>query len=155
MSLDDLDCRILNLIQTKFPVTPRPYLEIASSLSLTEEEVIKRIARLKEAKIIKHIRGVFDYQRLGYQGVLCAAAVAEKDLTETASLINAYPGVTHNYQRDHSFNLWFTLLTSSQEKSLAILQEIRELKTVKELLILPARKLFKIKVDFHFQEAEE
>ena len=155
MELDTLDRRLLNIIQTQFPITSRPYEEISFSLGVAEQEVIERIARLKEKEIIKHIRGVFDYQKLGYQGVLCAVAVEENLIKETADFINKFPGVTHNYLRNHDFNLWFTLITPSEVLRQGILKEISELKAVNKLMILPSLRTFKIKVNFHFEEVKD
>lgn len=155
MELDTLDRRLLNIIQTHFPITSRPYEEISSALGISEQEVVERIARLKEREIIKHIRGIFDYQKLGYQGVLCAAAVEEKLIKETADFINKFSGVTHNYLRNHYFNLWFTLITPSQLLREKILAEIENLTAVNKLMVLPSLRLFKIKVNFHFEEVKK
>jgi len=155
MELDILDRKLLNIIQARFPVTSRPYQEIALSLNISEEKVLERITRLKKEEIIKQIRGVFDYQKLGYQGVLCAAAVEETDIEQTAEFINHYSGVTHNYLRSHFYNLWFTLITPSEKKRYLILEEIKRLDSIKELMVLPSLQLFKIKVDFHFDEVEK
>lgn len=155
MELDIIDCQLLNIIQTHFPITARPYQQIASSLGLTEEEVIERIAKLKQEEIIKQIRGIFDYQQLGYQGVLCAAEVKESAIKETADFINQFPGVTHNYLRNHDFNLWFTLITPSEELREKILGDIETLSAVNKLMVLPSLRLFKIKVNFHFEEMKK
>lgn len=155
MKPDLLDRKILNIIQNHFPVTSRPYKEIACSLSLTEEEVLARIARLKKLEIIKDIRGIFDYRKLGYCGTLCGASVEEAKVNQAANFINAYPGVTHNYLRNHYFNVWFTLIAPSKEVSQSIIREIQHLEEIQDLLVLPALQLFKIKVDFHFDEVEK
>jgi len=154
MDLDILDKKILNIVQYHFPLVSRPYEEIAMTLGITEQEVLQRLDNLKKEGIIKNIRGIFNYQQLGYSGLLCAAAVDPKDVNKAAEFINHYPGVTHNYLRNHYFNLWFTLITPSTSKAQAIIQEIKELAEVKDILEFPALNLFKIKVDFHFDEVE-
>lgn len=155
MALDALDRKLLNIVQGKFPITSKPYEAIAFSLGISEKEVIERLTKLKENNLIKQIRGIFDYDKLGYQGILCAVAVAEKDIKEVAEFLNKYQGVTHNYLRNHYFNIWFTLIAPSPQASQTILQEIEELERVEKLLVLPSSQVFKIKVYFDFNEVED
>jgi DNA-binding Lrp family transcriptional regulator len=97
--LDDTDRALLNRIQSNFPVTPRPYLTIAQELGLTEKDVLKRIARLRQESIIRRIGGNFVPEKLGFVSTLCAANVPEDQIERFAEIVNRYPGVTHNYWR--------------------------------------------------------
>ena len=101
MMLDETDRRILNRIQTRFPIAPRPYGVIAEDLGLTEDEVMSRIKRLKEKDVIRRIGGNFVPEKVGFVSTLCAARVPETAIEHFAEVVNRYPGVTHNYQRDN------------------------------------------------------
>ena len=146
--LDDTDRKILNRIQSDFPITPRPYLSIAEQLGLSEQEIISRQTRLKAHEIIRLIGGNFYPEKLGFVSTLCAAKVPEDKIDHFADIVNRYPGVTHNYLRKHRYNVWFTLIAESEARLAEILEEIREASGVAELLSLPAKEVFKIKVDF-------
>ena len=146
--MDDTDRAILNHIQSDFPITSRPYLTIAGDLGLSEKEVIKRLARLKESKIIRRIGGNFVPEKLGFVSTLCAAKVEEDKIDLFASVVNRYPGVTHNYQRDSEFNIWFTFIAPSMEEIEENLENISRETGVKEIINLPATKVYKIKAHF-------
>ncbi len=146
--MDDTDRTILNRIQSDFPITSRPYLTIASDLGLSENEVIKRLARLKENKIIRRIGGNFVPEKLGFVSTLCAAKVEEGKIDLFASIVNRYPGVTHNYQRDSEFNIWFTFIAQSMEEIEENLENISQETGIKEIINLPATKVYKIKAHF-------
>lgn len=147
MALDDTDRRLLNMIQTDFPVVPAPYQLLGERLGLTEAEVLGRLADLREKGIIRRLGATFNSQKLGYHSTLCAVKVPPARVEETAALINRYPGVTHNYLREHEYNLWFTLIAPSQTDLAATLAEI-EAATGLAVHNLPALKMFKIKVNF-------
>jgi len=146
--LEDLDRAILNEIQSNFPLTPRPYEEMGKRLGASETEVLTRVAYLHETGIIRRIGANFTSRKLGYTSTLCAARVPPESLEHFAQVVNRYPGVTHNYLRKHRFNVWFTLIAASQESLTQILNEIRAVSGVQEILSLPAKEIFKIKVDF-------
>jgi DNA-binding Lrp family transcriptional regulator len=146
--LDDTDRAILNRIQSDFPVTPRPYLAVAEQLGLAEADVIQRVARLKASGIIRRIGGNFVPGKLGYVSTLCAARVPADQVARFAEAVNRYPGVTHNYLRENSFNVWFTFIAPSMEEIEAKLTEIRAETGVTEILNLPATRLFKIRAQF-------
>jgi siroheme decarboxylase len=146
--LDDLDRAILNEIQSHFPLVPRPYEEMGRRVGATEAEVLARVKNLHEAGIIRRIGANFTSRKLGYTSTLCAARVAPESLERFAAVVNRYPGVTHNYLRKHRYNVWFTLIAESQERLAKILEEIREASGAEEILSLPAKEVFKIKVDF-------
>jgi DNA-binding Lrp family transcriptional regulator len=147
-SVDEADRKILNAIQSEFPIMARPYEELGRRLSLPEEDVLRRVKRLKERGIIRRIGGNFHSGKLTFSSTLCAAKVPEGKLERFVGVVNRYPGVTHNYLRNHEFNVWFTFIAPSAEAIEGSLKEISELTGVKHVLSLPAVKMFKIRVDF-------
>jgi len=146
--MDDTDRAILNRIQSDFPITSRPYLAIADDLGLSENDVIKRLARLKENKIIRRIGGNFVPEKLGFVSTLCAAKVEEDKIDLFASIVNQYHGVTHNYQRNSEFNIWFTFIAPSMEEIEENLEKISKKTGIKDIINLPATKVYKIKAHF-------
>ncbi len=146
--MDDTDRKILNRIQSNFPITSRPYLTIAEELGLEESEVIHRLLLLKENGIIRRIGGNFFPEKLGFVSTLCAAKVPEDKIDAFAEAVNRYPGVTHNYQRDNSFNIWFTFIAPSMEEIEEKLEEISKNTGVEDIINLPATTVFKIKAHF-------
>lgn len=147
-SLDETDKAILNRIQSYFPITPRPYLAIAEELRLDEDDVIKRLKKLKKNGIIRRMGGNFAPEKLGFVSTLCAAVVPEEKIGSFTKVINRYPGVTHNYLRDGSFNVWFTFIAPSMKEIDSNLKQISKETDVKEIINLPATKVFKIKAHF-------
>lgn len=146
--MDDIDKSILNEIQSDFPITSRPYHELGKRLDLSESEAIGRIKRLKEEGIIRRIGGNFQSGHLNFTSTLCAAKVPEKKIRHFVEVVNQYPGVTHNYLRNHAYNIWFTFIAEDMAYIDNALRDISEETGVSELLNLPAVKMFKIKVDF-------
>jgi DNA-binding Lrp family transcriptional regulator len=146
--LDDIDKAILNRIQSDFPITSQPYLAVATELGITEKDVLERISRLKKEGIIRRIGGNFVPDKLGYVSTLCAARVPEDQIEQFAEVVNQYPGVTHNYRRDNSFNIWFTFIARSMREIEQNLQEISEKTGISEILNLPATRVFKIRAQF-------
>ena len=146
--LDPTDSAILNRIQSDFPITSRPFLAVAEELGLTEEEVLERVARLKAGGVIRRIGGNFVPGKLGYVSTLCAACVPADQVESFAKVVNRYPGVTHNYQRDNTYNVWFTFIAPSMEEIEANLKQIAEDTGVDDILNLPATKVFKIRAEF-------
>ena len=147
--IDDSDRVILNRIQSDFPMTPRPYLAIAENLDFSEKDVIRRIARLKEKGIIRRIGGNFVPEKLGFVSTLCAAKVPEDKIESFAEAVNHYPGVTHNYQRDNEFNIWFTFIAPSMEVIEENLTDIAMKTGIKEIINLPSTRVYKIKAHFN------
>ncbi|MFA5384670.1 MAG: AsnC family transcriptional regulator [Eubacteriales bacterium] len=146
--LDETDRQLLNIVQNRLPVVAEPYRTLAEELNVTEEEIIKRLGRLKDAGIIRRLGAVFDSRRVGYKGTLCALKAPPERISEVAAVINSFRGVTHNYLRAHEFNMWFTVLAESQDKLDQTIKNIRELTGLKEFLSLPAENVFKIGVHF-------
>ena len=147
--IDDMDRAILNLIQSDFPITPRPYLAIAQRLGFSENDVINRLNRLKIKGIIRRIGGNFVPEKLGFVSTLCAARVPEDKIQSFAKTVNRYPGVTHNYQRNNKYNIWFTFIAPSMNEIEENLENISRQTGIKEIINLPATKVFKIKAHFN------
>ena len=146
--LDDTDRMILNRIQSDFPITPRPYLSIADELGLSEKDVIARLTQLKKRGIIRRIGGNFFPEKLGFVSTLCAAKVPEDKIDLFAETVNQHPGVTHNYQRDSNFNIWFTFIAPSKAEIEEKLSDISQKTGVTDILNLPATDVYKIRAQF-------
>jgi len=147
--IDKTDKAILNRIQSDFPISRRPYQVIASELQLDEERLIKRVQRLKEKGIIRRIGGNFVPGKLGFVSTLCAGRVPDEKIDAFAAIVNTYRGVTHNYVRDNTYNIWFTMIAPSMADIDRTLAEITELTGVPNIISLPATRVFKIKAQFN------
>ncbi len=145
--MDTLDRKLLKMAQ-KLPVCERPFAEIAKELDLTEEEVVVRLRELEESKVIRRFGGVFDSAKMGYMSTLVAARVNPGKVENVAAFINRFPGVTHNYQRDHDVNLWFTLTASSENVFEDIISLIKKQTGVKAIHVLPAVRHIQREVTF-------
>lgn len=145
--MDSLDRRLLDIIQTDFPLTPRPYAELGQRLGISEAEALERVRALRGRGIIRRLGANFQSSKLGFVSTLCAAKAPDDKLDAFIAEVNARPGVTHNYLREHSYNVWFTLISPSREEAQAVLDDISA-RTGVAILNLPATKLFKIRVDF-------
>jgi len=141
---------ILNQIQRNFPLTHRPFLALARRTGMKEKEILERVQRLKDLGIIRRIGASFSAGAVGFTSTLCAARVPEEKIVEFVAVVNSYPGVTHNYEREGEYNLWFTLIAPSRRKIREILREISRKTGVRGILDLPATRTFKIAVDFNF-----
>ncbi len=149
--MDNIDKRLINRIQSGFPVTSRPYRQLGEELGITEQEVISRLKQLKEIKIIRRLGAAFNSKKLGFTGTLAALKVPSERVDVVAAVVNSYPGVTHNYLREDEYNMWFTLTARSPERLKEVFEEIKQKTGLSDLLELPALKLFKIKVDFQME----
>lgn len=149
--MDEIDKQLLNIAQTDFPIARRPYKLLGERLGIGEQEALRRVRRLLRSGVIRRIGPSFDSKKLGYVSTLVAAKVPEDRLDEVAAIVGSYPEVTHNYARDHEYNLWFTLICESEHRLRDVLDEI-ELRTgVAEMHSLPAEQTFKLKVDFELR----
>jgi len=146
--MDEVDRKILNLIQRGFPVVEEPFRAIGESVGISEDEALERVRRLKERGIIRRIGAVFDPKKLGYVSTLLAARVPDEKVKEFTETVNAFPGVTHNYRRDHAYNIWFTFIAPSEKDLESALEEIRKKTGVKDILSLRAVKVFKVNATF-------
>ena len=139
---------LLYRMQNSFPMTERPFHELAKELGSTPEEVTSLIKKLKNEKIIRQTSAIFDTKRLGYKSSLVAFKVDENKIDQAAEIINAHPGVSHNYLRNHDYNIWFTMAVAPDsrlglEKTIEILAEQTG---AEDFIILPTLKMFKISV---------
>jgi DNA-binding Lrp family transcriptional regulator len=146
--LTDKDKALLNIIQSDFPLTARPFQAIAETLGTSEAEVLDRLRQLKANHIIRRIGGNFSPEKLGFVSTLCAAKVPEEKIDDFASVVNRYPGVTHNYQRNNHFNVWFTFIAPTMAEIEGQLAAIAAETGVKQIVNLPATHVFKIKAQF-------
>ncbi|MDI6828011.1 MAG: AsnC family transcriptional regulator [Armatimonadota bacterium] len=146
--MDDLDRQLLNVLQAEFPLESRPYQVIAERLGIAETDAISRVRRLIESGVIRKIGPVFDIRKLGYTSTLVAMKVPEDRLKDVAAIISEYPQVTHNYSREHEYNLWFTLVCQNTSEIENITSEIKAKTGILDMHVIPAQRVFKINVNF-------
>lgn len=151
MTLDVIDKQLLDIIQTDFPIAPRPYAVLGERLHITEAEALARVRALKGKKIIRRLGANFQSAKLGFRSTLCAAKVAPEHMDTFVAEVNSRQGVTHNYIRAHAYNVWFTYIGPSWDNVCATLDDITQ-KTGIPILNLPATRLYKIRVDFKMEE---
>ena len=146
--MDPIDKNILKRIERQFPISSCPYQDLAKELGLTEEEVISRISQLKEKGIILRVGAFFDSEKLGLKSTLVAMKVPQSRLQKVANIVNCYSGVTHNYSRENEFNLWFVLMGKNRKEIDEILSKIKDETGINDILNLPKKQLFKLKLNF-------
>ena len=147
--LTDEDKQLLNQMQGAFPLEPRPFGRVAEAIGATEDAVIARVQELIDDRIIRQVTPIFDTRALGYQSMLVAAKVDAENPHRPAQIINAHPGVSHNYLRNHEFNLWFTIATEPDSKLglEGTLEALAAEAGAESVRMLPTLKLFKIRMD--------
>lgn len=150
--LTPFDKKLLDLLQTGLPIASRPFAALAASLGTEEDVVLHRLRALKGEGYLRRVGPFFDSQRMGYGGVLIALQVAPQEMERVATFVNRYPGVTHNYEREGKYNLWFTLLSPNDAAREAVLQEVRALPGVESMMTLVAKKKYKVNVQFRLSE---
>ena len=144
--LDDLDRALLNAVQWDFPVEARPFAALADRLGTDEATVLERIARVKDAGILRQLSAIFDTRALGYSSALVAAKVDADRIDDAAAAVNAHPGVSHNYKRNHDYNLWYTLAVPPGASLDAHLDVLHEQSGARVTRKLPTITLYKIGV---------
>jgi DNA-binding Lrp family transcriptional regulator len=147
--LDDFDKQLLNQMQGAFPIVPRPYAEVATKLGVPEDRVLTRVQELVDQRIIRQVTPIFDTRAFGYGSMLVAAKVDAENPWRAAKIINEHPGVSHNYLRNHEFNMWFTIAVEEDSElglqgTLEVLQRDTGAESIRQL---PTLKLFKIRMD--------
>ncbi|MBI9087415.1 MAG: AsnC family transcriptional regulator [Desulfobacterales bacterium] len=152
--MDDIDRRILNRIQSDFPIAERPFEAIAVELGFTEHDVLDRVKKLKAAGIIRRIGGNFVPGKLGFVSTLCAARVPSDRIDHFTRIVNGYPGVTHNYRRDNPYNVWFTFIAPSMAEIKANIEAIERKTGITSILNLPATNIFKIRAKFDLKPSD-
>jgi len=140
------DKKLLQRIQADFPIAPRPFAVLAAEFGLSEQEVIGKIQKWKKEGTIRQISPSFSPAALGFCSTLCTAAVPEEKLAAFVDEVNSLPGVTHNYRRDHTQNVWFTLIAKNYEELVKTISKI-EKRTGIKIMSLPAEKVFKLKLE--------
>jgi siroheme decarboxylase len=151
--LDEADRKLLNLMQGSFELRRTPFAHVAGLAGLTEDDVMKRVQRLLDKRIIREITPIFDTRALGYKSMLVAAKVDPEFPHRAARIINSHPGVTHNYLRNHDFNLWFTIAVEPDSRlgldgTLDVLRAETGAHSIRQL---PTLKLFKIRMDLEME----
>lgn len=154
MTMDQTDKKILDIIQTEFPIVSQPYAKIGKQVGLTEAETLARVRALFDLGIIRRIGANFQSRKIGWKSTLCAASVPQDKLAHFTKVVNTYPGVTHNYLRQHRLNVWFTYIAPSWGNLKQDLSMISKETGIK-ILNLPATKVFKIKVDFKMNDLDK
>jgi len=150
--MDELNKKLLDVLQNRFPLSRRPYAEVAAELGITESEVLERVAALMADGIIRRIGPVLSADALGYVSALFAVRTAPGKERRTAEAINHLPGVTHIYRRSGPFNLWFTLTATSLEEMDAIVERLK-MDTGPEIIVkLPKVKTYKLKATFRARD---
>jgi siroheme decarboxylase len=155
--LDKLDKRLLNLLQGSFPLDERPYASVAREAGVDEDEAMRRTGRLLDERIIREVTPIFDTRVLGYKSMLVAAKVDSENPWRAARIINSHPGVSHNYLRNHDFNIWFTIAVEPRsrlglEGTLDVLERLTDAKSVRQL---PTLRLFKIRMDLEMERGTD
>jgi DNA-binding Lrp family transcriptional regulator len=151
--LDETDKRLLNALQSRFPLDPRPFAAVAAQTGLDERGALDRTAHLLRERIIREITPIFDTTALGYSSMLVAARVDSEQPHRAARIINEHPGVSHNYLRNHDFNLWFTIATAPDSK-LGLdgtLDVLRDLSGAESMRKLPTLTMFKINMNLEME----
>jgi len=151
--LDDADKRLMNLLQSRFPIAEEPFAAIASEAGLELDEVLRRTRRLLEGRIIREITPIFDTRALGYSSMLVAARVDSENPQRAAAVVNSHPGVSHNYLRTHDFNLWFTIATppDSELGLEGTLEALMRGTGADSMRQLPTLTLFKINMNLEME----
>ena len=155
--LTDWDRRLLNLLQSRFPLEAHPFRAVAASADATEDEVMTRTQWLLDQRIIRELTPIFDTPALGYSSMLVAAKVNGDHPHRAAAIINEHPGVSHNYLRNHDFNLWFTIATAPDSKlgldgTLDVLKELSGAESIRQL---PTLTMFKINMNLEMEGGTE
>ncbi len=153
--MDNLDKQILNEIQWTFPLVSQPYHEIAKKFDTTPEIIMQRLSALKKTGILRQLSAIFDTRRLGYKSSLVAMEIEPDKLEYVANQINRHPGVSHNYERNHQFNLWFTLATPPGSDLKTEVDKFKKIPGILKIRMLPTIKLFKIGVKLDMVDEEK
>ena len=155
--LDDTDKRLMNLLQSRFPLDPEPFALVASEAELELDDVLARTQRLLDGRIIREITPIFDTRALGYESMLVAAKVDSENPQRAARIVNAHPGVSHNYLRTHDFNLWFTIATppDSELGLKGTIDALLEESGATSMRELPTLTLFKINMNLEMEKGTD
>jgi len=153
--MDALDKRLLNTLQWEFPLVPRPFRAMGDALGTSEDDILARVDRLKADRVVRQISAIFDTRSLGYKSSLVAMRVPADRVDEAAAALNEHPGVSHNYKRNHAFNIWFTVAVppaTSLEQTVEVLHRLAGAESTR---ILQTLRLFKIGVKLDMTGTED
>ncbi len=155
--LDEADKRLMNLLQSSFPLDPEPFAAIAAAAELDLDDVLARTQRLLDGRIIREITPIFDTRALGYDSMLVAAKVDAEYPHRAAEIVNSHPGVSHNYLRTHEFNLWFTIATppDSELGLNGTLEALMRETGAESMRRLPTLTLFKINMNLEMEKGTD
>ena len=153
--IEEIDNEILNEIQWTFPLVPRPFDEIAKKFNISSDEVKSRLNKMKRKGVLRQLSAIFDTRKLGYTSSLVAMEIDANRLEKVAQQINKHPGVSHNYEREHQFNLWFTLAVPPGSDLKSELDKFSKLDGIKKVRMLPTLQLFKIGVKLDMVETKK
>ncbi len=153
-TMDLVDRKILNVIQTRFPLVEKPFEAVGGEIGIPESEVIERVADMKSKNVVRQISAIFDTRRLGYKTTLVAMRLPEDELDAAAQVINEHPGVSHNYARNGHFNLWFTLAVPPYEDLAESVEAMAQRTNAESYRLMPTIKFFKIGVNFDMVKEE-
>ena len=154
-TLDETDRKIIQILQDEFPLVEHPYKKIGDKLNLTEDHILTRLQRLNQQGVTKKIGAILDTSKMGLKAAtLVAIKVPQTQVDQAAKIINQYAGVSHNYERENEFNVWFTLKASDETMLNSALDEITRKTAPKSLLNLPTKQCFKIRVHFQVTQTE-
>lgn len=145
--MDHIDREILNIIQSDFPISPEPYSEIGHKVGISGEEALNRVRRLVREGVIRKVGPFFDASKMGHKSTLCSVQVPDEKVSLLADIIAGYPEITHNYLREGIPNLWFTVIAPTEQRISEILLDISDKGGVGPIYNLPAKRMFKVKVD--------
>lgn len=146
--MNESDAKLLTRIQSRFPIESRPFRRLGVELGMPEQEVLARIRRLSSSGLIRRFGATFHPGPLGYVSTLVGMQVPVARIEEIAAFIGRFPEVTHNYEREDDWNLWFTLTAESAERLEVVLDAIRTEAPGCRLISLPAKKRYKLRVEF-------
>lgn len=146
--MDEIDKKILNILQKEFPLEERPYSIVGERCGISEDETILRVQKMKDEGIIRRIGAVFDGAKLGRVSTLCAARVPEEQIDNFVAVVNDNKYVTHNYRRDNEYNIWFTVSAANVTELEKFLKEVKEKTGVTDILDMRAVRTFKINASF-------
>lgn len=153
--LDDIDLKLMNLLQEGIPITENPFEVMGEKLGLSEEDTLARVKKLDDEDRFRRIGPSIAPRKVGYTSTLVASRVPEEHFDSTVEYINKYPHITHNYERDHYYNVWFTVIAEGTDEIDRILNEVRDNTGAEEVLDLPATHLFKIQVQFNVEDTKD
>lgn len=149
--MDELDSRLLNMLQNEFPLAENPYEQLGAKLGLSSEQVWQRVEALLDDGVIRRVGASLNSHKFGFHSTLACVSVEAGRVEEAAKIIGRYPEVTHSYLRNDKYNIWFTIIVSTEQRMLEILAEIQKTLSLEDsqVLNLPMKRLFKLKACFN------